>query len=801
MDSITATVANGNGTHNGNHAREYSHTVTPEELATRHNLKPQVVKGELEWHGANFLEAGATKDGFVLKADGKAFDRNGRTYTSREVETGAGLARDEYEPCREYSQRNGATFNGNGNGAPQLPPAPKASPAPKAPPKPYDTRTFAERGIPPETLRAFSVTQRHSESVGAFVVYPTFHADGTRARDRVKYQDPARAGNKKNIWAKTGGEGIPTAYGLERVQPGDDVVLVNGEVSVWSCYEVGIRAVCTLGEGNDPAPLMKALAERGAASIRIVLDNDTPGRNGTANALREADATPISATAHQWPQDWKEGADASDLYEKCREDGRDFREALEALPLAQISEADAPEATSTREVKPAFELLTLRELEARPSPDWLIPDVITCGKTSLMTAKHASFKSFMTLGMGLCVAGGLPWYGRGVARGAVVYVAAEGASGITKRARAWCIENACEMPRDFHVIDKPAQIHNEATRRAFVETIAAVSPVLIILDTLARCAVGMDENSARDMGEFADALGQLAEETGAHVMTVHHNNKGGEYRGSSAVPAAVDTHLSLERDGRGDTVVLKCEKQKDAEEFHPMTFSKAVIDWNQGRDDSLVFRLEQSGGDAYGGLSNSDEKVLCELLEGYGETGATHSVWKRLCADAGIAERTATRSIYALHKKEYVACPDAGKRGAVYTPNAEKCARFSSQCQNGLAPTFEGDTDQIDTETAPSESKNAAFTSETAFSEFSAKVPMAPTGTDGTDQNAEGAKVPHSFRSGTNGTDGARKEVTPETAPALPEMPPPSARKKKNANADSEAYPAPEITPDESELF
>jgi hypothetical protein len=776
------TPLNGSAHSNGS---EYSRTVTVEELAQRHNLKPQKVKDEIEYHGANFLEAGATKDGFILKSDGKAFDRNGRRYTSREVETLSGLAYNEYEPCREYSQRNGATFNGNGHSAPKLPQTPATSPAPetapKAPHKPFDwTRAVIHDYRDEIGALLFQVgrigngdekqiSQRRPDGRGSWI----YKLENTR---RVLYRFP------DVLHART----VLICEGEK------DADAVNAALEVAGVFGEIVATTAPHGAGKFREEYADTLREK---TNFVLPDNDPQGDVGGDATLRVLAGAGIEARRVELPDLPHKGGAADFLAA-----GGTVETLLALCDAAPkwTPAPDAPEAASTREVKPAFELLTLRELEARPSPDWLIPDVITCGKTSLMTAKHASFKSFMTLGMGLCVAGGLPWYGRGVARGAVIYVAAEGASGITKRARAWCIENACEMPRDFHVIDKPAQIHNEATRRAFVETIAAVSPVLIILDTLARCAVGMDENSARDMGEFADALGQLAEETGAHVMTVHHNNKGGEYRGSSAVPAAVDTHLSLERDGRGDTVVLKCEKQKDAEEFKPMTFSKAVIDWNQGRDDSLVFRLEQSGGDAYGGLTNSDEKVLCELLEGYGETGATHSVWKRLCADAGIAERTATRSIHALHKKEYVACPDAGKRGAVYTPNIEKCARFSSQCQNGLAPTFKGDTDPIDTETASSESENAAFTTETAFSEFSAKMPMALTGTDGTDQNAEGAKVPHSFRSGTDGTDGARKEISPETAPALPEMPPPSARKKQNANADSEPDRAPEITPDES---
>lgn len=169
-----------------------------------------------------------------------------------------------------------------------------------------------------------------------------------------------------------------------------------------------------------------------------------------------------------------------------------------------------------------FKLHSLAEIAARPPREHLIEGVLYADGTSLITAKQATYKTFFALDMALCVATGDAWHGRAVKSGAVVYIAAEGAAGIVKRVQAWCAEHRCELPANFHIIDEPAQIADAAVRARFIETVAAVEPALIVVDTLARCAVGMDENSAKDMGEFVEALRVLAAHTGAHVQTVHH---------------------------------------------------------------------------------------------------------------------------------------------------------------------------------------------------------------------------------------------------------------------------------------
>ena len=119
-----------------------------------------------------------------------------------------------------------------------------------------------------------------------------------------------------------------------------------------------------------------------------------------------------------------------------------------------------PEKTRRFCFSPLAKILTL------PDPIFLVHRLLTVGGTSLLTAKHASFKSFIALDISLSVATGRLWHGYEVRRGPVLYIAAEGISGIKKRAAAWLAHHNTTTPDNFHVLDIPFQIADAAARRA-----------------------------------------------------------------------------------------------------------------------------------------------------------------------------------------------------------------------------------------------------------------------------------------------------------------------------------------------
>ncbi len=235
----------------------------------------------------------------------------------------------------------------------------------------------------------------------------------------------------------------------------------------------------------------------------------------------------------------------------------------------------------------------------------------------------------------------------------------------------------------------PLQIHDEGTRAAFIQEVADLQPALIIFDTLARCAVGLDENNAGDMGRFADALGALARATGAHVLTVHHNAKGGEYRGSTAIPAAVDTHITLSKgDGKNASVTMEMPKQKDFEALYPITFEPREVSFTHNGQEasSLIFEKGENptGTGAGASFGASERKALESLKAIAGEAGAPSSQWKIAAEDAGVKGGAFFRAVKRLVDGGAVVVDgEHGKRGATYAPAPER-----SQEENQVTPTL-----------------------------------------------------------------------------------------------------------------
>lgn len=210
------------------------------------------------------------------------------------------------------------------------------------------------------------------------------------------------------------------------------------------------------------------------------------------------------------------------------------------------------------------ELLTEERLAEIAPPTWLVEGWLATDSLARINGPSGHGKSFLAVELACCVATGTAWHGHAVREGLVVLVAAEGASGVRQRVEAWKGRNGVERVERLLVLPSPVQV-TAGEWASLVAHLAGLRPALVILDTQARVSVGLDENSATEMGEFVDGLEALRVATGACVNVVHHRGlKGSEGRGSSAVKGAMTTEMDVTRSGT--TVTIACRKQKDAPE-------------------------------------------------------------------------------------------------------------------------------------------------------------------------------------------------------------------------------------------
>jgi AAA domain len=213
-----------------------------------------------------------------------------------------------------------------------------------------------------------------------------------------------------------------------------------------------------------------------------------------------------------------------------------------------------------------------------PPPEPLIDGLLFLNSLAWLHGKPGSGKSLIALDWAACVGTGLPWQGREVTQGGVLYVVAEGTSGLPQRVAAW--EDHAGTMTGVQFLPEAVQIAN-GDSWSFAELAAELRPRLIVLDTQARVSVGMEENSAKDMGRLIDAGERVRERSGACVLFVHHEPRNGEnMRGSTALEGGAVTEMRTAKDD--DLITLSCLKQKDAAEFGPIRLAL------QPRLDSVV---------------------------------------------------------------------------------------------------------------------------------------------------------------------------------------------------------------------
>lgn len=212
------------------------------------------------------------------------------------------------------------------------------------------------------------------------------------------------------------------------------------------------------------------------------------------------------------------------------------------------------------------QLLDTDGLDSIAEPVPLVPGVLFRDSTAWLYGKPGCGKSFLAVDIAGCVGTGSPWQGFGpIDPGVVLYLVAEGVSGMKRRVRAWEASMGQRMA-GVYFLPVAVQASNATEWRALCELAAEKQAVLIVVDTQARVTVGMEENSNTEMGQFVQRVEELRLATGACVLAIHHTGRTGEHmRGAVAIDGAATTTVKVEK--AEEIITLGCSKQKDAAEF------------------------------------------------------------------------------------------------------------------------------------------------------------------------------------------------------------------------------------------
>lgn len=382
-----------------------------------------------------------------------------------------------------------------------------------------------------------------------------------------------------------------------------------------------------------PAPPQPVYDEFGRACCPVHRTPLPPSKNGNGYKCRQRDpSTPTGWCAFWW---------SGDGYIEPR--------ASEQIVISGNAAAPIHDSLAARSDvgAPLFRLYRMDDLRRLPPVQWLIPHEVPAGLLTVLCGPSEAGKSFIALDYAISVARAKP-------DRMVVYVAPEGGSGYRARVDAWVSQHGGEVPDNLVFVLRDIPMLDLVSVHAFIAIVKQDNPVLIILDTLARCMVGGDENSAEDMGLFIHSCDLIRAATGAAVIIVHHTGKSGGYRGSSVLYGSCDSWIDVSNDD--GLITVSCGKAKDWQRFDPRYLRMAP------RDESVVL-LPAEQVSRGSGLTDGQRRVLEVLaLDVFREAGAKSAQIKS-AADQ-MPDKTLFRVLSHLKRSGFV---NQGRRGDPYT--------------------------------------------------------------------------------------------------------------------------------------
>ena len=259
----------------------------------------------------------------------------------------------------------------------------------------------------------------------------------------------------------------------------------------------------------------------------------------------------------------------------------DFEDVSGGVP--PVAKAKPPAKKARFDIKTATEYaLSTRRLS------WVVKGVLPKADVAAVFGESGSGKTFMVLDMMCRVAMGLPWFGIPTQRTQVLYIAAEGASGMRDRVRAWCLATGHgldDLDGWLYILgDQPNMLEKEDVRE-LVGAARRVCPAVgvVVVDTMAQVTPGANENSGEDMGRLLAHIRGMGKALGAMMLLVGHAGKDSArgLRGWSGIKAALDAEIETVRtkEFRAATVTKLKDGVGEGREYR-FTLDNVLVDWD-----------------------------------------------------------------------------------------------------------------------------------------------------------------------------------------------------------------------------
>lgn len=326
------------------------------------------------------------------------------------------------------------------------------------------------------------------------------------------------------------------------------------------------------------------------------------------------------------------------------------------LPAAEIFADVLTRYATSNDGQPRFWAHNVAEQDAIPEPTWLLDKFLPAAGTVVMYGPPKHYKTFLALDLALTLATGQAGWGFPAREPVtVVYVVGEAAHNVMRLHRpAWQLHKGCAgaVP-PFYVIDQMPSVGQDGAFQELVAGLQAqgVKPGLVVLDTVARAMRGRDENSAKDAGDFIEAMDMIQHVFGCTVLALHHTGKDAARgsRGSNVMVADPDTSIEVTADRPMKIASVYVREQRAAEiPDQPWIFQGSVMGRSLVFDpmDTAAYRLLVEDRDAF------SSKKVGAAIAALGGPVSTHVLAGHMCPQMqGEDEDARARLVKGFEKK------------------------------------------------------------------------------------------------------------------------------------------------------
>lgn len=311
---------------------------------------------------------------------------------------------------------------------------------------------------------------------------------------------------------------------------------------------------------------------------------------------------------------------------------------------------DLPETVNERYVVHHFsEVFTPQE-----PLTWIISGLLPVDTVTMFVGEGGSKKTWAMFDMAVCVATGQDWLGMPTTPAPVLIIDEETGD--------WWMKNRLSQVGRGHVSTPPeTPLHwitlagfnyfkEQADADELEKLVRVYGAGLIIIDALADIMIGGDENAVQDIQPVFHRLRLVANRTHCAIVVIHHFNKNGSTRGSTAIKGAVDLILTAASTPDSPYINFACEKARN---IQPPHFAARA---NFGLNTFNLTLVPAVNNERY---SRAETYVLNYLAD----HGASDMNTIKGQADS-CSESSARQAVFSLAARGKIRRIDAGGKGA-----------------------------------------------------------------------------------------------------------------------------------------